>query len=159
MDIGELALRNLAYLHEPADGESRGVAIVRLQEGKGVVSLYRNGNLYLSRQFHIQYGGGLLDDIPVDTFNLEVQRSLDYFERQMAQVPPAALYICGENVSEDKIPIDIARGLSVPVHYMDLLGIVTSEDELEPAVFDACVGSLGGSLRNRVADSYSQAVG
>jgi len=159
IDIGELALRNLAYLFEPVGGESRGVAIVRLQEGRGVVSLFRNGNMYLSRQFQIQYGGGLLDDIPIDTFNLEVQRSLDYFERQMGQIPPSALFVCGENISEDKIPIDIVRGINVPVKYFDVAKLVSSDEGLESNVLHSCIAALGGSLREQVAADYEKSGG
>lgn len=150
IDIAEMALRNLAYIKDQLNEESLGVAIVRLLEGGGSVSLYRKGNMYLSRQFNIDYGGGLLDDIPFDSFILEVQRSLDYYERQMGQVPPSALYICGENVSDDKVTIDIKRGLSVPVHYLELDKTVTAQEGVEEGLLHSCVAALGGALRKTV---------
>lgn len=154
IDIVELALRNLAYLKELEQPEGRGVAIVHLLEGGGTVSLYRKGNMYLSRHFKIAYNAGLLDDIPIDSFILEVQRSLDYYERQMAQPPPSALYICGENVSADKLTMDILRGLSVPVKYMDLAQTVVAGEDVEESLLHTCVTALGGALRETVSRRY-----
>ncbi|TVZ38419.1 MSHA biogenesis protein MshI [Alteromonadaceae bacterium 2753L.S.0a.02] len=160
IDICELALRNLVCLKELGKKESRGVALVRLTEGRGVVSLYRNGNLYLSRQFNIQYGAGLLDDIPVESFLLEVQRSLDYYERQMGQVPPAALYVCGHNISEDKISLDLSRGLSVPVKFLDLETLLqfpeAQSQPLDSGLLHAGVAALGAAIRSDVATSFTQ---
>ncbi|SMF34529.1 MSHA biogenesis protein MshI [Alteromonadaceae bacterium Bs31] len=150
IDIGEMALRNLAFVKEQGHEEGHGVAIVRLVEGGGSVSLFRKGNMYLSRQFHINYSGGLLDDIPFDSFILEVQRSLDYYERQMGQAPPSVLYICGENISEDKITLDIKRGLNVPVQYLDLEKTVAVLDGIDEAVLHSCVAALGGAMRSSV---------
>jgi len=158
IDIAELALRNVAYLKELEQPEGRGVAIVRLVEGGGTVSLYRKGNMYLSRHFSLPYSGGLLDDIPIDSFILEVQRSLDYYERQMAQPPPSQLYVCGENITEDKITKDIAYGMSVPVKYLDLTAVSVSEEAPDESLLQTCVVAMGGALRTTVA-SCSDAEG
>lgn len=148
IDIGELALRNLVCLKETiAKDTGRGVALVRLVEGKGIVSIYRKGNLYLSRQFKIDFGGGLLDDIPVESFLLEVQRSLDYYERQMGQVPPASLYVCGDNISEDKITADLTRGLSVPVKYLNIRDLVSVSERTEDGLLNVAVVALGAAMR------------
>lgn len=152
IDIAELALRNVAYLKELDQPEGRGVAIVRLVEGGGTVSLYRKGNLYLSRHFSLSYSGGLLDDIPIDSFILEVQRSLDYYERQMAQPPPSVLFVCGENITEDKITKDIAYGMSVPVRYLDLTPVADPENLPDDTLMQACVVAIGGALRSAVSD-------
>lgn len=157
IDIGELALRNLAYLKELGNPEGHGVAIVRLLEGNGTVSLYRRGNMYLSRRFKIAYGGGLLDDIPLDSFILEAQRSLDYYERQMGQQPPSVLYLCGENISEDKITLDVARGLSVPVKYLNLESALSAADNVEENLLHVCVAAVGGALRLPVTELRQQA--
>ena len=110
-----------------------------------------NGNLYLSRQFKINYGGGLLDDLPADALALEIQRSLDYYERQMGMSPPAVLFLCGENLTEDKITLDITRAINVPTKYLDLMQPFDLEDESIETMTHLCVGALGGVIRNSVA--------
>lgn len=156
IDVSELALRNLVCLKELNIKDSRGVALVRLSEGAGVLSLYRDGNLYLTRQFSIRYGAGLLDDIPAESFLLEVQRSLDYFERQMGQVPPASLYVCGDNISADKITVELQRGLSVPVKYLELNSLVNLPLNSEEPLAHLVVAAMGGALREDTLAAFSK---
>ncbi len=149
IDIVEMAMRNISCV-VGAELQERGVGVVRLAEGGGVVSLYRNGNLYLSRQFKLDYGGGLLDELPDDALALELQRSLDYYERQMGMSPPAALYVCGENVSEDKITQELARSLTVPVKFLDVSASMTFRGEVDDGMVQVCLGALGGAYREDV---------
>lgn len=148
IDIEVMALRNLTRLKET----ERGAALVRLRPGSGDVSIYRDGNLYLSRHFKLQYSGGLLDEFPADALALEVQRSFDYFERQMGQVPPGVLYMCGEGVGPEKISDEFKRSLSVPIEFFD----VRKELALDPEKFDegliqVCIGAIGAAYREEAA--------
>ena len=145
IDIAEMALRNLTLLLPPEQTEDRGVAVVRIQQGKGNLGLYRNGNLYLSRQFELNYGGGLLDELPDEDLILEMQRSVDYAERQMGQTPPSAIYLCGDNISGDKITDGIKRGLAAPVCVLPLQSLISSEQN--DAILQSCAGAIGGALR------------
>ena len=158
IDIGELAMRNLAVtLVQPESKErvtERGVAIVRLLEGQATISLFKQGNLYLSRQFDLPYSAGLLDALPVDALALEVQRSLDYYERQMGQAAPTAVYICGDGLEEQKITDSFEALLTSQVKYLDAEGILaTDHSDDQPAintlVYQSCVGAIGASLRRR----------
>lgn len=151
IDIVELSLRNITLSIQDDGAEARGIALVRLSEGVGSVSVYRQGNLYLSRQFQINYNGGLLDDLPAESLALEVQRSLDYYERQMGQAQPASLYVCGENISEDKITDELKRALAVSVKWLDVASLVASgEPESDDGIAHLCVGALGACLRKEV---------
>ena len=133
IDISELAIRNLTLFSK----EERAVAVTRVREGGGAVSIFRNGDLYLSRQFQLNYNAGLLDDLPDDTLALEIQRSLDYFERQMGQAPPAYIYMCGASVSEDKITQNLRRSLNVPIKFFDLTQTLSlGEDSKQHKVLD-----------------------
>ena len=149
IDIEEMAMRNLSILLDKG-GEERGHAIVRVAEGGGSVALFRAGHLYLSRQFAINYSGGLFDELPGDVLALEVQRSLDYYERQMGLAPPSDLYICGENITEDKITDDIKRSLTVPTHFFDLSKIVQTNNELDSGMMHLCIGAFGGLQRQGI---------
>jgi MSHA biogenesis protein MshI len=91
VDIAELALRNLASRMDTAN---RGVALVHLRERYGQMVVCRGDTLYLSRRLDVSY-----DDLrdagrqenAVQSLALEIQRSMDYFESQLGQVPPATI--------------------------------------------------------------------
>lgn len=150
IDISELALRNVALLKEEGKSGSRGLALVRIGAGTGNVSLYQEGNLYLSRSFQINYKGGLLDDLPADNLMLEIQRSLDYYERQMGQRLPAALYVFGENISADKFSEDFRRSFNSPLKLLDVEECLQSSNDIPEALVAPCLVAIGASLRGEV---------
>jgi MSHA biogenesis protein MshI len=151
IDIAELALRNLAiHLIDP-QFEQRGVAIARLRQGAGLISIYRAGDMYLSRHFDLAYGGGLLDDLPIETLALELQRSVDYYERQMGQLSPVVIYVCGENIIDEKITDDLRKILSVPVQFLDFSGAVTLGAEFDNGIMQLSLGALGAAMRQEFA--------
>lgn len=144
IDIPELVLRNLA---EACCDTKRGVAIVRLQQGGGSLQIIREGNLYLSRQFSLAYNAGLLDDLPGEALVLELQRSLDYFERQMRQVPPSHIYLCGENVTADKLTPEIRNALAVTIHLLDLTSGMQIANAIPEHILSLSLYAIGAALR------------
>ncbi len=144
IDIPELALRNLT---EACCDTRRGVALVRLEQGGGSLEIVRSGNLYLARQFSLSYNAGLLDDLPADALVLELQRSLDYFERQLRQPPPGQVYLCGENLSEDKLTPDIRNNLAVGVDLLNLEQGLQIAEGVQPHILPLCLTALGAALR------------
>lgn len=148
IDIGELALRNIAIrLKRDENANDRGVAVARLRPGNGSLYIYRQSNMYLARNFTLAYNGGLLDDIPVDALALELQRSVDYFERQMGQAPPSSIYICGENISEEKVSSNLKSSLGIKIEYLDPASAITIEGKTDGELIQSCVGALGGAMR------------
>ncbi|MEX1033879.1 MAG: MSHA biogenesis protein MshI [Cellvibrionaceae bacterium] len=148
IDIAELALRNIAELVSP---DQRGLAIVRLRQGAGNVALIRQGKLYLSRQFDLKYNAGLLDDLPEEALVLELQRSLDYYERQMGQGPPAHILFCGDNVSADKIGEGIRASLPGEVSCLNLRRVLPGAEQCDEHLLQLCLGAIGGALRREAA--------
>ena len=144
IDIPELVLRNLA---EICCDTKRGVALVKLQQGGGSLQIIRDGNLYLSRQFSLSYNAGLLDDLPGEALVLELQRSLDYFERQMRQVPPSHIYLCGENVTADKLTADIRNALAVTINLLDLNSGIQIADAIPDHICSLALHAIGAALR------------
>jgi MSHA biogenesis protein MshI len=144
IDIGELALRNLA---EACCDTSRGLALVRLVAGGGSLQIVRKQALYLSRQFALPYNAGLLDDLPSDVLVLEIQRSLDYFERQMRQRPPAHIALCGENVTADKIGNSITGALPMGVDLLSLEQGLEIAPEVPQHTLPLCYLAIGAALR------------
>lgn len=149
IDIGELALRNVVLNLLPPDQAERGVALTRIRGGMASVFIYRQGNLYLGRSFSLDYNGGLLDSLPEEALALELQRSLDYYERQMGQVPPVAIYVCGEHVSEDKIGNVLKASLAPRIQWLNPSAVVPMavNDEWDDQLAQQCVAAIGGSLR------------
>ena len=144
IDIPELALRNLIL--RCCDTE-RGVALVKLMEGGGSLHIVRGEDLHLARRFNLPYKAGLLDDLPAEALILELQRSLDYFERQMRQAPPGQVVITGENLSADKLTPDIREGLSANVSLFDPTRGLSFADEVSEALLPLCFTALGAALR------------
>ena len=144
IDVPDLILRNLAGL---VSEDNRSTAIVWLGSGYGILQLCKNGSLYLSRRFDIAYDGGLLTDLPSDALILEIQRSLDYFDRQMGQVPPNVVYLCGEHVTADKITDEMNNEFSRDLAYLDLMALLPeghahSEQNLQRSLL-----AIGAALR------------
>lgn len=150
IDIAEMALRNLA---EACCDTKRGVAIVKLMQGAGSLQIVRAGNLYLSRQFSLSYNGGLLDDLPSEALVLELQRSLDYFERQLRQPPPSHVFLCGENITADKLTPTIRSGLAVSLELLDLSAGLEFAEHIQPHTLPLCLLALGAALRQDVVGS------
>ncbi|PPK51824.1 biogenesis protein MshI [Marinobacter persicus] len=91
IDIAELALRNFAA---GLDAGNVGVAVVHLRDRYGQMVVCRGETLYLSRRLELSYDD-LLDaskqEEAVQALALEMQRSMDYFESQLGQAPPAII--------------------------------------------------------------------
>lgn len=147
IDVNELVMRNLASSLIDPQFDGRGVAIARLRQGRGSVSLFKKGSLYLSRQFDLEYQAGLLEELPEDILALELQRSLDYYERQMGQAAPGVVYICGDGVTEDKVTDGLRASLASSIQYMDVSAVFGMADDVDSLVLQQCLGAIGGSLR------------
>jgi MSHA biogenesis protein MshI len=89
VDIPEMAVRNLAML---LPEESNGLAFIHMNEHGGLITISRQGILYLTRRFDT--GVRELNDADEDARDklcdgilLEVQRSLDYYESHYPHGP------------------------------------------------------------------------
>lgn len=91
VDIAELALRNLVCR---LDENKRGAALVHLKDNYGQMVICKDSTLYLSRRLDVT-SADLRDaarqESAVQSLALEMQRSLDYYESQLGQVPPAMI--------------------------------------------------------------------
>jgi len=147
IDVTEMAIRNLVQRLLCDDNSERGVAVAKLGARNGSVYIYRQGNLYMARNFSLAYNGGLLDELPQDVLALELQRSLDYYERQMGQAPPSVIYLCGENVSEDKIGEGLRSNFSIPLQLADPSAFIWTEKGIDVMAMQHGIAAFGGILR------------
>lgn len=93
VDIPEMALRNLAML---VPEESRGLCMIHLDDAGGIITVSRQGTLYLTRR--IETGAKALvtadeshREALCESVLLEIQRSLDYYESHFPHGPVAAI--------------------------------------------------------------------
>lgn len=91
IDIAELALRNLVSRIDP---DHRGAAVVHMRERFGQMVVCKGDTLYLSRRLDVttdDLRDAALQESAVQSLALEMQRSLDYYESQLGQVPPQVI--------------------------------------------------------------------
>ncbi len=96
IDIVDLAIRNIAS--KMVEHENQTAALLYLRAGNGMIVLIKNNTLYFSR--HFDFSLEALNNVEqqdnvIQHLALEIQRSFDYFDSQMAQVPPQILYLIG----------------------------------------------------------------
>lgn len=147
IDISELSLQNLLASGVSEEDMSRSTALVKFRQGIGSLHVYKSGNLYLSRQFKLAYNAGLLDDLPEDALTLELQRSLDYYERQMRQVPPKTIFFCGDNITEDKISASIRDNLTAKLQVLPAAEKLSFTRPVEGHILSMCLSAVGVALR------------
>jgi MSHA biogenesis protein MshI len=95
IDIPEMAQRNVSALLEP---DGRGIAMLSFGEDGGLLTVSWRGELYLSRRIDVTVAQVLDEDHDrkhqsFDKITLELQRSLDNFERQFAFISVAKLVL------------------------------------------------------------------
>lgn len=153
VDIPELALRNIARLVPEDVG---GVALIHLDEQSGLITITRQGTLYLSRRFEggrarLLAGGatevsaemeGLLDAIVI-----EIQRSLDYYESQFSQ--PSVQGVVIAPLGRELAGIDdyLSSQLGLPVRVLAIRELLDCDSGLDTADEARCLMALGCALR------------
>jgi len=96
IDIPEMAQRNIAALFEQNE---RALLVLTIDEYDGLMTFTAGGELYMSRRIEVSVGQLLDADESLrrqyrDRVETEIQRSLDYFDRQFNQLPLDRVLIC-----------------------------------------------------------------
>jgi len=160
IDITELALRNLTALL-PEDAQ--GLALMHLGRRGGLITMTQEGHLYLARQLEADLDqlvapppqaleadsdlGHAPDTQMLDVLLLEVQRSLDYYESQLGQSPPANLVIAPlEREIPELLPF-LQDNLALNVRTLDLNDLITCSRPLPDEVQARCLSLVGAALR------------
>lgn len=135
VDIPEMAVRNLAAL---LPEEERGLALVHLHEDGGIITVSRQGVLYLARRLDV--GTAAFRDADAaqvprlcEGILLEVQRSLDYYDSHFPHGPVAALAMTPSAASTplaDHLPQLLETAVLAP-RIEDLLAFETPPGELD----------------------------
>jgi MSHA biogenesis protein MshI len=154
IDIPEMAQRNISAMVEPA---GRGIAMLSFGADGGLLTVTFDGELYLSRRIDVALAQLLDADherkhAGFDKITLEVQRSLDHFERQFHFIALASLVLAPTGASG--LEEYLASHLYMPVSTMNLADVLDLDGK--PELADAAgqqrfFVALGASLRHEEA--------
>jgi len=151
IDIPELAQRNIATLFEE---KNRGLAMLSFDEYGGLLTFTYEGELYASRRIEISLNQ-LVDADSVqrnqhlERIGLELQRSLDHFDRQYSFISLAKLLVLPVPGVPELIEY-LGANLYAPVktfNLADVLDISAVPDLTEPSRQAQCLQTIGAALR------------
>ena len=155
IDIPELAQRNLAQRLEP---EGRGLALLAFDEQGGLLTFTSAGELYQHRRMDISLKN--FDGISpeqrrglYDRLVLELQRSLDHFDRQFRHIAVAKVMVTPVPGADD-LREHLAANLDVPValiHLSEILDFPHIPELHEDARQAQCFQLIGAALREESA--------
>jgi len=155
VDIPELAIRNITAL---LDDDIRGVAFLYLSMDSGVITLTRQGSLYLSRnidtglqQMVSESGNEELSpqtQQALDKIVLEMQRSLDYYESHFAQPPITSLVIAPMEQEVAGVLPYLSANLGIAVSMLDLNSVLNTNEPISNKLQSQCLLSIGAALRH-----------
>jgi MSHA biogenesis protein MshI len=126
IDIPEAAQRNVATLFEQ---EGRALALLAFDHNGGLLTFSSGGELFLARRMEVTVGQ--LQDASesararhLERVELELQRSMDYFDRQYSHLPVSRILVAAPEeigleqflLSSTGLPVqalDLAQGLDI----------------------------------------------
>ncbi len=167
IDIPELALRNIAAL---AAEDATGAVMLHLADDHGLITVTRQGNLFLARRIEIgaaklreqpnanqpladpadPYGDPLdiaLDRL-IDSIVLEIQRSIDYYDRHFSQPSLAGVLVAPPGPGLAGLESRLKRVLGLPVRRLDLNQLLDTGKPLDEATQANCLLAIGAALRH-----------
>lgn len=121
IDIPETAQRNIAQLYETAD---RGVGMLSFDHAGGLFTLSFGGELYLARRLDVTWPqlAGARDSqrqAHFERIGVELQRSLDHFERQYQNITLSELLL-GPLPEDIGLQAFLSSQLYLPLRQIDL---------------------------------------
>lgn len=152
IDLPELAQRNVAALFEEPN---RGLAFLSIADDGGLLTFTHHGELYAFRRIDVTASqladaDGERRQQILERVALELQRSLDTFDRQFSYVSIARLMVACSAAVDELQPV-LAANLYLPVQMMDLTTVMdcAAIPELRNIQRQAqCLGVLGAALRS-----------
>lgn len=151
IDVPEIAQRNVASLFEEPN---RGVAFLRLDDGDGMLTITYAGELYLARRIDVSAkvlaeADAERRQMLMERLVLELQRTLDNFDRQFTFISVARLVVASV-LPVDGLLAALSENLYVPVQVMDLATVADfpAVPELRSPERQAqCLLAIGAALR------------
>lgn len=150
IDIPEMAQRNIAALFEETD---RVLVLLAFDDNGGLTTFTSGGELLLARRIEIT--AGQLQDANEQLrqqsrgrVELELQRSLDYFDRQYNHLPVSRVLVCAPDDAD--LVSSLASAVDITVERLELSQVM--DISKAPALADGefvahALPTLGAALR------------
>lgn len=146
IDITELALRNLISPRIP-ENETR--CVLLLSTEGGLIVLVKETRVYLTRKLEKErfyFGAGADVYAMGPSIALEIQRSFDYLESQLGQMPPRTIHL-GTDLHEEELTTILSNELGVKIQRLSELKLhVAAELPVTAPEWVACGAALRGEL-------------
>ncbi|MDH2916913.1 MAG: agglutinin biogenesis protein MshI [Gallionella sp.] len=150
IDIAEMAQRNIAALYE---AEGRGLGLLAFDDEGGLLTITYEGELFLARRIEISLGQ--LQDADEgmrqqyrDRVVLEVQRSMDYFDRQFHHISIERMLVSAP--ADLGVAQLLAGNMGLPVEELDLtqaMDIIGVPELADSEYASYALHALGAALR------------
>jgi MSHA biogenesis protein MshI len=155
IDIPDMAQRNIATLLEE---NGRGVALLSFDNNGGLLTVSYGGELYLSRRIEVTLQQLANSDLEqkigyYERVTLELQRSMDHFDRQYHHIALGKLVLAPLGGASD-LTAYLAANLYMPIELLDLEKIldISAVPELKsPDMQQRYFMTLGAALRVEAA--------
>ena len=154
LDIMEMAQRNLAEL---LPENTRGTAMVTFFDDVCVITLSKSGTLYMTRRVEID--AQTWQERPESIYEriaLEIQRSLDYYNRHFRQAPIEQVYVTPAAMNVSGLLDYLARFFPKAPQLLNLLEILAWSTPPPPHLHAQLAIAIGAALRqdtNEYADA------
>ena len=154
IDIPELCTRNIATLL-PQDAD--GVAFLHFTDSHGILTVTRQGVLYLIRRIDRRRGAissASTDDFArtelVSTIVLEIQRSLDYYESHFDRRNrrPLSELVLAPGSDIDGLTESLQKQLDLKVTSLDLNTLFEMQSVITAEEQGDCLLAVGAALRS-----------
>jgi MSHA biogenesis protein MshI len=154
IDIPETAQRNIAALYETED---RGVGFLYFDESGGLLTVTCGGELYLARRLEItmtqlRESQGEARDELFNRVLLELQRTLDTFERQFSYIVLGKVMV-GPEPEDTGLVAHLTANMDTKIEAVDLRAVVDKPGDqgFDPAVQWRMFHLIGCSFRTGAA--------
>jgi MSHA biogenesis protein MshI len=156
IDIPELVIRNICA---QCPEDKHGMVFIYLSKDRGVFTITKDTTLYLARSLDFGYGH-LIDatekagEFSVDEYNpefdrvvLEVQRSLDYYDRYFSQPSVAKILISPTEEPVPGLADYLQRNTGIATAVLDVNEIIDGSEPLDQKQQAQCLLAIGAALR------------
>jgi MSHA biogenesis protein MshI len=130
---------------------SSGIALLHLGAARASIILVRGRTFYFARHRELSPSAGASGATPTDpdpeSIALELQRSLDYYERHFDQPPITRVAVAPADARSESLARELQRDSGLDVQLLDLNALMRCSAPLSGEVQAAALLAVGAALR------------